>query len=309
MKYMLLSITAIMLSVGLRADIKVSDVEVFSGYPWKEIVVGYTISGTDISAETVRLTATDKMSNKSYTAKTLIGAKVTEGRHVMRWDAASEGVKLLSENVVFAVSVVSIGVQLWANGPVWADCNVGATQPEEVGLYFSWGDTVGQEWRWYNSGKYAWSEGGFSTGRCATYNKDEATLKSQGYIDSAGNLVTKYDAASKYFGMPWRLPTATEWEALMANCTVVWTERNYKKGLLVTGKGDYASKSIFLPAAGWGNDIYRVNPLDGSYRSSTPSLDNNYDAIVFHFSSSGTSFSRSSRFNGDSVRPVRGAVR
>ena len=35
------------------------------------------------------------------------------------------------------------GVQLWENGPYWAECNVGATKPEEYGYYFWWGDTVG----------------------------------------------------------------------------------------------------------------------------------------------------------------------
>lgn len=66
----LLAIQA-MLMLGARADIKVSDVEVFSGYPWTEVVVGYTITGTDANADIVRLTATDKSANKSYTAKEL----------------------------------------------------------------------------------------------------------------------------------------------------------------------------------------------------------------------------------------------
>ncbi len=35
------------------------------------------------------------------------------------------------------------GVQLWVNGPYWAECNVGAITPEEYGYYFWWGDTVG----------------------------------------------------------------------------------------------------------------------------------------------------------------------
>ena len=35
------------------------------------------------------------------------------------------------------------GVQLWENGPYWAECNVGAARPEESGYYFWWGDTVG----------------------------------------------------------------------------------------------------------------------------------------------------------------------
>ena len=29
------------------------------------------------------------------------------------------------------------------SGTLWADRNVGATSPEDVGLYFAWGDTVG----------------------------------------------------------------------------------------------------------------------------------------------------------------------
>lgn len=35
------------------------------------------------------------------------------------------------------------GVQLWENGPYWAECNVGASAPEDYGYYFWWGDTVG----------------------------------------------------------------------------------------------------------------------------------------------------------------------
>lgn len=34
-------------------------------------------------------------------------------------------------------------VQLWEGGPFWAETNIGADQPWEVGYYFWWGDTVG----------------------------------------------------------------------------------------------------------------------------------------------------------------------
>ena len=44
---------------------------------------------------------------------------------------------LVSEVAVFD------GIQLWENGPYWAECNVGASKPEEFGYYFWWGDTVG----------------------------------------------------------------------------------------------------------------------------------------------------------------------
>ena len=110
MRKLAMMVLAVLCSCVAQAAIKVSDVEVFSGYPWKEVVVGYAITGTDANADIVRLTATDKAANKSYTAKELIGAKKSEGRHVLRWNAASEGVKFASANVVFAVSVVKFGL-------------------------------------------------------------------------------------------------------------------------------------------------------------------------------------------------------
>lgn len=76
-------LAAALVAVGLHAEITVSDVEVFSGSPWKDVVVGYTITGTDENASFVRLTATDKSANKNYVAKTLSGAALTEGRHIL----------------------------------------------------------------------------------------------------------------------------------------------------------------------------------------------------------------------------------
>ena len=92
------------------------------------------------------------------------------------------------------------GVQLWENGPYWAECNVGANKPEEYGYYFWWGDTVG-----YKRVNNAWvaSDGSssnfsFEGGNAPTYGygKDNATLLAEGWIDSTGNLVAAHDAAT-----------------------------------------------------------------------------------------------------------------
>lgn len=87
------------------ADITVSDVKVFSGYPWKEVVVGYTITGTTNVPVLVYLTAMDQVANKTYTAVTLSGDETSEGRHVMRWNPIADGVLFSSSKVVFKVSV------------------------------------------------------------------------------------------------------------------------------------------------------------------------------------------------------------
>ena len=299
---------------NLFADISVSDVKVFSGYPWTEVVVGYTITGTDTEmdaeADVIQLTAMDKSANKTYTARSLTGAVLTEGWHVCRWNAASEGVKFSSSNVVFSVSIVRLGVRLWTGGPFWAECNVGATSPEESGYYFMWGDAVGCKRNASNDGWVSVANG-ISTfleaDNCPTWGKSNSELKSAGFIDSTGNLVAEYDAATKCLGSLWRMPTAAEWSALISNCTTTWTTHNGVLGCLVTGKGSYAAKSIFLPAAGDAIGSYFNGPDSyGFYWSSTLYSDDSSRAWFLLFGSD--NIFRVNFFvlyYGMSVRPVR----
>ena len=212
------------------------------------------------------------------------------------------------------------GVQLWEDGPYWATCNVGATKPEEYGYYFWWGDTVGYtceggEWTynkyseeyyysrvtWVSSAGTCMSDSPFTS--CPTDDKDISMLQSQGYIDSTGNLVAKYDAATVHLGAPWRMPTGAEMSALISNCTTNWTTRRGVYGLLVTGKGTYASKSIFLPAAGYGSfsSLYDTGST-GEYWSSTPS---SLLAYCLRFTSHDFYQGTNSRRYGNLVRPLR----
>ena len=50
----------------------------------------------------------------------------------------------------------------------------------------------------------------------------------------------------------WRMPTDAEFAALTNNCTSTWVTTNGVSGRLVAGKGAYADRSIFLPAANTG---------------------------------------------------------
>lgn len=314
MKRLILGLILIASAVSARAEIKVSDVEVFSGYPWKEVVVAYTITGTDANADAIRLVAIDKSANKSYTAKTLSGVMLTEERHVLRWNAASEGVKFSSGNVVFAVSVVKLdGVQLWENGPYWAECNVGATKPEENGYYFWWGDTVGYKRNSSNNGWVSVKDGSsfnFSPGNCSTYAKSNSQLQSLGFIDANGNLTAANDAATAHLCAPWRMPTGAEFSELLNNCDTQWTTCNGVYGRLIKGRGVYASKSIFLPAAGYGYDSSLGYPSSGCYYwSSTPDSDNSDRAWNLGSDSGNIRRLEYSRYLGQYVRPVRGSAR
>ncbi|MBQ6923221.1 MAG: hypothetical protein IJQ73_01135, partial [Kiritimatiellae bacterium] len=215
------------------------------------------------------------------------------------------------------------GVQLWENGPYWAECNVGASAPEECGYYFWWGDTVGYtrsggtlglfglytSVTWVSSTGEQMSSSPFSLSSCPTYGMDNSTLQSEGYIDATGNLTAAHDAATAHLGAPWRMPTDAEFAALTNNCIATWITTNGVSGRLVTGTGAYADRSIFLPAPGYGSDSTFGNPNSrGYYWSSTPDSDNSYKAWYLDFNSS--LFQRDTYYGrqyGLSVRPVRDA--
>jgi hypothetical protein len=190
-----------------------------------------------------------------FTQKNIVAGA---NRHVIDF-ASSFGGALVLTNASFVVTIKKDiqelgGVQLWEGGPYWAECNVGATKPEEYGYYFWWGDTVGykpsggtlDKWGDYHDVTWVSSKGEqmgnspFTASSCPTYGKDNAALLSAGYIDLTGNLAPAHDAATAHLGSPWRMPTKAEIDALVNNCTTTWTTKNGVYGRLVTGKGTYA---------------------------------------------------------------------
>ena len=211
------------------------------------------------------------------------------------------------------------GVQLWEGGPYWADRNIGAENPWDYGYYFWWGGTVG-----YKRVGKAWvasdgSSSGFSFrgpsifsklfGRKAnipTSGKNLADLRNEGWITQPGALAPEHDAAHVHWGGNWRMPSEQELSDLNNNCDWIWTQKNGVNGYEVRGKGAYASKSIYLPCAGYvyGTSL-RDAGSDGDYWSSVPGSDS-YRAWHLYFGSSSHDTYSDYRDYGQSVRPVRG---
>ncbi len=200
------------------------------------------------------------------------------GTYKLLRDAQAEHGAVAYDNKGMRVTVVDLHdkVQLWEGGPYWATTNIGAENPEDYGYYFWWGDTVG-----YKRVNNAWvaSDGSssnfsFSEDNTPTYGKSIATLKSKGWISADSVLVPAHDAAHVHWGGEWRMPTDAEFSALINNCTTKWITTNGVPGRLVTGKGAYANRSIFLPAAGRGLDsrLFYIGS-DGYYWSSSPDSD------------------------------------
>ena len=171
-------------------------------------------------------------------------------------------------------------VQLWKNGPKFAEYNVGATSATEYGGYYNWGKNTDKD------------------------TSDEAAR-------GESVLTGTNDTATNLWGSKWRMPTEAELEALLnnQNCTCTWTTQNGVIGLLCKGKEntDYSSNSVFLPAAGWfeNGDLFDQS-YNGRYWSSTPN--GMYNAYYLDFDSNGQSVTDYYREIGRSVRAVLNEV-
>ena len=169
-------------------------------------------------------------------------------------------------------------VQLWENGPKFAEYNVGATSVTDYGGYYCWGGIIDKD-------------------PYSTYEK------------GTNALTGVHDTATILWGSKWRMPTSAELSdaegGLLYECDCTWTT-NYngtgKNGLLCTGRDEYSSNSVFLPAAGLciGGNV-RDQGDYGYYWSSTPFDGNAYNLLFW----SGSRFvSYDGRNYGFSVRAV-----
>ena len=327
-KLMMLLVTAAM-AMGAMAEITntVKVTKFHQSYPYSgKATVEYTVGGVLPANAVAEFTL-----NTDDASATFVQSNIVTGANSFTVDFASSfGGALLLTNASFVVTIAEAGhggtegnlggVQLWENGPYWAECNVGATRPEEYGYYFWWGDTVGYTrsggtWTddyyysgvtWVSSTGLQMSSSPFSS--CPTYRQDDSALQSEGYIDWNGNLVAAHDAATVHLGAPWRMPTDAELSALISNCTTTWITTNGVYGRLVTGTGAYANRSIFLPAAGCGFDSNLSLPgWYGRYWSSTSYTGYSSGAWYLDFYLGDVRrIDYYGRFRGQSVRPVRG---
>ena len=205
-------------------------------------------------------------------------------------------------------------VQLWEGGPYWATRNIGADKPEDSGLYFWWGDTVG-----YRRKVGAWvaSDGSsqnisFHSRNTPTDRKSRSSLQSEGWITSSGALAPEHDAAQVHWGGAWRMPTEAELSALCRNCDWTWTTRNGVHGCVVRGRGNFDASSIFLPAAGLGEgtSLDSAGSLGYCWSSVPDESDSGRACNLYFHSFFFDSVRRGAggyyRYYGFPVRPVQG---
>ena len=91
----------------------ISGVTAQQRYPWNgKVDISYTVSG-DVASHcknyglipALKVTATDKVANKTYTATKLSGdTALTAGTHKLVWDLDAQGLSIKSDNVIFNVA-------------------------------------------------------------------------------------------------------------------------------------------------------------------------------------------------------------
>ena len=128
------------------------------------------------------------------------------------------------------------------SGLKWATCNVGATSPEEYGLYFAWGETTGYTTEQITSGVRAFNKDEYNAGPAASISTDLTLEQDTAHVNMGGN---------------WRMPTQADCQELLDNCDSMWTD-NYNgtgmSGYVFTSKTN--GNSVFFPAAGSYSDSF-----------------------------------------------------
>lgn len=117
----------------------------------------------------------------------------------------------------------------------WADANVDATDIDDFGSCFSWGETNKKEY--YSSTNY--------------------NFKNNSGAGASNTISTVNDAARKNMGGQWRMPTYEECKELIDNCDYEWVViedlwDTVEYGARFTSRIN--GHSILMPAAGWGGD-------------------------------------------------------
>lgn len=123
-----------------------------------------------------------------------------------------------------ASSYVAVDLGL-PSGRLWADRNVGAESPDDVGLYFQWGDTTGYTLEQYknNEKKFDW------TTYWDSIDGSSTNFTKYPYTYNKKIILPEDDAAVVIMGGSWRMPSEEDFEELINNTTSVFVTDSGKE--------------------------------------------------------------------------------
>lgn len=160
------------------------------------------------------------------------------------------------------------------SGIKWATCNIGASTPEQIGYYFTWGETNSKTSYDIYSHKYFTVDSRVQP-YYATIEKQQpwkgaftkyCTDSNIGYVDGKTELELEDDAAYVNWGHNWRMPTDEEIYELVNMCVWIRATKSGIDGFEVKGPN---GNSIFFPFGGYKIDSQITNKNYGYYISSS----------------------------------------
>ena len=164
----------------------------------------------------------------------------------------------------------------------WADRNIGARTPSDIGHYYAWGEIKTK--RDYSDETYQFIDDG-------------------AYIDIGQDIAaTEYDVAAMQLGKGWRMPTMYEVAELFSLCLKDIEERDGIIGVKFVGPN---GRSIFIPAGGCkvGKEKGDVGEF-GFYWTSTRTFGRFYSAACMCFDQEECNIMDAYRRMGCPIRPV-----
>ena len=169
----------------------------------------------------------------------------------------------------------------------WSTCNLGASRPEETGVFYAWGESTTK--KNFSKDNYSW------------YNEYLEPVK-YNLRDKKNVIEPKDDPAQKYGA---RIPKMEEMNELIDQCEWIFTTQEGVNGYKVIGPN---GNSIFLPATGYYFEklLYGDNS-NGHYWTSSLYEDNPTKAYLLAFDVEQKPYSISvfERFYGQVIRPVK----
>ena len=126
------------------------------------------------------------------------------------------------------------------SGILWADMNVGATQPYESGGYFAWGETTPRT-------NFLWTNYAFARSTATSFSK-------YNYADGLEKLEEADDAATVNWGSGFRIPTFMNVNELMKYCTISYVYLDDDEGnsyRCVQYVSNVNGNMIYIPCAGY----------------------------------------------------------
>ena len=145
-----------------------------------------------------------------------------------------------SSSYSFDLTVTGVDLGL-PSGKIWAQKNIGASTKYNAGTFFYWADIRNDI-------------SSFTSSRSTDFS-----YRIDGYSFESGDY--RYDAARRWMGDTWRVPTYIEYKELIDNCTATWSSATGAMGVTFTGP---SGKTLFIPVSGYKNESSYVTNVSTS---------------------------------------------